>query len=227
MSLEDENQLLAALPPGPRARIEEAGQVVSLTPRQFRISSSYMYFPLEGLGSIVARTLDGQDLESLLVGPEGVFGTMSPSTQSAGLIAAVHIPGRALRVAASVVQEVKSSDPRATDVLQRYEEARFAIAAITGACSQHHSAVERVARWLAEAYARTRSRQLPVTQETVAAMLGLRRPTVSVAESVLRSAGALTITRGGVTIEDFDTLLTESCGCYQLVAGLLQLSGLE
>ena len=60
---------------------------------------------------------------------------------------------------------------------------------------------------------RLRSDLLPFTQETLAEMLGVQRPTVSLVARTLQTAGLIRSRRGSVEIADGPGLEEASCEC--------------
>jgi DNA-binding GntR family transcriptional regulator len=58
---------------------------------------------------------------------------------------------------------------------------------------------------------------LPITQDTLAAMLGVLRPTITIAARELEREGLITRGRGQITVVDRKGLIRASCECYQLV----------
>ena len=85
------------------------------------------------------------------------------------------------------------------------------------ACNARHNLPERLARWLLMVRDRTDSDNLPMTQEFLSVMLGVRRSGVSVAASTLQAAGLVRILRGHVLILDHDGLATAACDCYRII----------
>jgi CRP-like cAMP-binding protein len=85
------------------------------------------------------------------------------------------------------------------------------------ACNARHNLPERLARWLLMVRDRIDSADLPMTQEFLSVMLGVRRSGVSVAASTLQAGGLIRLSRGHVTILDHDGLTTAACDCYRLI----------
>ena len=85
------------------------------------------------------------------------------------------------------------------------------------ACNRIHTTEERAARWLLMTQDRVGADRFPLTQEFLARMLGVRRPTVSLTARVLQWAGLISYTRGQITILDRDRLLETACDCYRLI----------
>src|SRR5262245_686433 len=68
------------------------------------------------------------------------------------------------------------------------------------------------------AFKRLASDQLPLTQELIAQMLGVRRTTVTILAQALQGRGAIKYTRGRITILDRDKLMACACDCYTILA---------
>jgi len=61
-----------------------------------------------------------------------------------------------------------------------------------------------------------------LTQEFLAQMLGVRRPSVTAVAGILQKAGLLTYRRGNLTILDRKGLEAASCECYRAVSKELE-----
>jgi DNA-binding transcriptional regulator YhcF (GntR family) len=59
--------------------------------------------------------------------------------------------------------------------------------------------------------------ELPLTQEFMASMLGVRRSGVTQAAGILQTAQIIHYVRGKITILDREKLQEVSCECYQVV----------
>jgi CRP-like cAMP-binding protein len=88
---------------------------------------------------------------------------------------------------------------------------------VSGACNGAHSLKQRLARWLLMMRDRGDDDTLKITQDLLAEMLGVQRPTISNAARELEHAGFIERGRQQVTILDRQGLLGTSCECYQLV----------
>ena len=84
-------------------------------------------------------------------------------------------------------------------------------------CNRVHDADQRYARWLLEVRDRMDSDDLRITQEFVAQMLGVRRPTVSLAAAALQEKSIITLERGGIRIDNVDALQRVACECYRVL----------
>jgi DNA-binding transcriptional regulator YhcF (GntR family) len=61
------------------------------------------------------------------------------------------------------------------------------------------------------------SNSISLTQELLAQMLGIHRPSVSLAASVLQKAGVIRYARGTLTILNRSGLEQAACECYAVV----------
>lgn len=107
------------------------------------------------------------------------------------------------------------------ELLTHYAQALFGFVAQSTACNAVHSVEQRLARWLLMARDRMGSDEFPLTQESVAMMLGASRPTVTVVAAALQKAGLIKYRHGHVTIVDRDNLEAASCECYRAATNLL------
>ena len=85
------------------------------------------------------------------------------------------------------------------------------------ACNARHNLPERLARWLLMVRDRTDSDNLPMTQDFLSVMLGVRRSGVSVAASTLQAGGLIRVLRGQIMIQDHAGLAGAACDCYRMI----------
>jgi Crp-like helix-turn-helix domain len=91
------------------------------------------------------------------------------------------------------------------------------LVAQSAACNRMHPMVERCARWLLMTHDRVDAVVFPMTHQFLSEMLGVRRPSVSVAAEAIQDAGLITYHRGKVTVLDRPGLEAASCECYRLI----------
>jgi CRP-like cAMP-binding protein len=77
-----------------------------------------------------------------------------------------------------------------------------------------HPVEERLSRWLLMTLDRVGTPEFSLTQEFLAQMLGVRRPTVNIAGAQLQKAGLIRYTRGKITVIDRAGLESTTCECY-------------
>jgi CRP-like cAMP-binding protein len=104
-----------------------------------------------------------------------------------------------------------------SDLLRRYTQAVLNQVSQSAACNHLHSLGKRLARWLLMTQDRAGSGDLPLTQDFLAQMLGVRRSSVSEVASGLQQAGLIRYHRGRVTVVDRTELEAASCECYRVV----------
>ena len=86
----------------------------------------------------------------------------------------------------------------------------------TSACNRLHSVEQRFARWLLMSADRFQSNKLPLTQDYIATMLGVRRPGVSETASELQRSGLIGYKHGLIEIIDREGLEQAACECYSI-----------
>jgi CRP-like cAMP-binding protein len=175
-----------------------------------------VYFVEEGVVSLVTLLEDGE-IETGTVGNEGMIGVHGfLGAEKANERAICQIPGRALRMPLQALQREPADGPLCQRLL-RYINALMAMLAQTAACNRAHTLEQRMCRWLLMTLERVGREQFPLTQEFLAQMLGVRRPTVSLAGSALQRAGLIRYSRGRITIVDREGLEAMSCECHERI----------
>jgi CRP-like cAMP-binding protein len=115
---------------------------------------------------------------------------------------------------AEIVLSERRRGGQFAELLLRFANATMAMLDQSVACNRAHSLEERMCRWLLMTHDRVGTDSFPMTQEFLAQMLGVRRPTVNVAGTALQRAGLIRYIRGKITIVDRKGLEEDSCECY-------------
>ena len=102
-------------------------------------------------------------------------------------------------------------------VLLRYTQALVAQIGQAAACIRHHTLEQRLCVWILSGLDRMPANELTMTQEQIAAMLGVRREGVTEAAGNLQKAGVIHYGRGRITVLDRSKLEERSCECYAAV----------
>ena len=102
-------------------------------------------------------------------------------------------------------------------LLLLYTQAFMTQVAQSTACNRLHAAERRLARWLLICRDRLGRDDLPITHETIAHMLGVRRATVTEAAGNLQRRGMIRYRRGVVVILRRERLEAAACECYGIV----------
>lgn len=217
------NHILAALPSDDLSRFRPHLTRVSLVQKQVLFertaSIDHVFFIENGIISLVADTGDHDaGLEVGMIGPEGMagfavlFGTPSPAFYQA----VVQMPGTALRMRVSAFRTLLEEMPALHQRCMRYLQSLMIQISQTAACNGRHTLQARCARWLLTAHERAGSGGLPLTQELLSVMLGVRRAGISVAVGALREAGCVENHRGRIVVLDEEALERAACACYRL-----------
>ena len=154
-------------------------------------------------------TGDGQSVENVAIGYEGA----SIFQPSASLKLITQHPGEALRMPRTAYQK-HMGDAEFREVMMHYHERLLATACQSALCQAFHTAEERLAHWLLVMQDRARSEELPLTQDFLATMLGVQRPTVTIAARLLQASELINYRYGRVTIRDREGLRNAACECY-------------
>lgn len=221
-SLPPSNRLLAALRPELRERLAPHLELVHFNPRDVLAPADepvpYVLFIESGFCSLVASTREGQAVECAAVGLEGFVGTPAiVAGQGLPVDTVAQTSGTALRMTAEAFRRELEKDEEFREISRRYVHALLAQALQSAACNRLHSLEERCARWLLTAHDRVGQQSLSVTQEALAATLGVRRPSLTLVASVLQRAGLITYRRGEMKILDRRGLETTACECYGVI----------
>jgi CRP-like cAMP-binding protein len=216
------NRLLAALDPehialiAPHLTSIELEQGAMLHEQGERIER--VYFPHSGMISLVAVMQQGNAVETATIGREGAVGATSGlGPRHAFTRAVVQMPGTASQIATSKLQQAVRQSTAIRDIIVHYNEILLAQVQQSAACNALHEAEARFCRWLLQSRDRSDSDIVPITQEFLAQMLGVRRTTVTLVAQSLQDDGLLRYRRGRIEIVDRAGLEARACECYGIV----------
>ena len=217
-----ENRLLAALPPADYERLLSALQPVTWAlgevvyePGVFLDS---LYFPLDGIVSLLTLMADGATVETGMVGNDGPVGiALLLSGHATPHRAVVQVAGHAVRMPGQRAQEAFQRGGPFQRLLLRYTQALLTQIAQTAACNKLHPLDQRLCRWLLWVCERVKKDEVKLTQEFIAGMLGVWREGVTLAVHDLEAAGLIRCARGRITILNRQALEARACECYRVV----------
>lgn len=216
-------KIMLALEPKERERLLEATSPVSLDAKQILLGCGdridTVYFPDNAVVSLLTAMDDGTAVEVANIGNEGIVGLpVFLGIESLGPRESyqVEVPGQARAMDVSTFVKAAQREPLRR-LVERSIQAQFVQTAQRLACVALHSVPERCSRWLLLTHDRVGDRELPVTQEFLAQMLGVRRASVTVAAGGLQNAGLIRYSRGRVTILDRGGLEKAACECYGII----------
>jgi CRP-like cAMP-binding protein len=181
-------------------------------------SLDYIYFPDSGVISVVAVYANGDIIEMATIGREGCSGLQAVfGAKSSSVRLLVQVSGTAAKMPRPAFARAMESIPSFHDLMIRYVQAFLEQVLVSGACNGAHSLKQRLARWLLMMRDRSDADSLGITQDLLAEMLGVRRPSITRVVRELERAGLIEPSRRQVTILDRQGLRKASCECYQLV----------
>jgi CRP-like cAMP-binding protein len=215
------NRLLSLLPDGEYERLRP-----HLLPVVFDYKKSlyealrpieHVYFPVDGVASLVITTADGASAEVGTIGNEGLVGLpVCLGDRDAPSAVYVQVPGTALKMDARIFRSELDRSPALNLVMLRYAHTFFNQVAQSAACAHLHRLERRCCRWLLMTRDRMPSGDFLLTQEFLGMMLGVRRTSVTDVMGSLQRAGLVRYRRGHVTILDHDALQQRACECYDI-----------
>ena len=178
----------------------------------------HAYFPTTSIVSLHYVTESGASAETAGVGNEGVVGvSLFMGGESTSSSAVVQTAGQAWRLDRHTLKTEFSCGGALQHLLLRYTQALMTQMAQTAVCNRHHSVEQQLCRWLLLTLDRLPDRELVMTQELVASMLGVRRESVTDAAGHLQAQGYIRYRRGHISVLDRAGLASSVCECYGVV----------
>ncbi|MFC7515831.1 Crp/Fnr family transcriptional regulator [Herbaspirillum sp. GCM10030257] len=178
----------------------------------------YVYFPLSGCHSVLAVMQNGAAVEVGTIGNEGI----SPVDVLTGSAIATEttvcqIPGESLRMPTEKFKQAIEEKSELRRLVYRFLQAYLSQVSQSVACNRLHCTEERFARWILLSHDRVQGDELQLTQEYLADMLGVHRPSVTLVARRFQQAGLLDYHRGIIKIRDRAGLEKLACECYAIV----------
>ncbi|HEY3917699.1 MAG TPA: Crp/Fnr family transcriptional regulator [Stellaceae bacterium] len=217
------NLLLNSLRPQDRALLEPYCEVTAIQRGQVLYEPNEnivtTFFPIAGsMISLVLVMEDDRAIEVATIGHEGaVGGIVSAGHKPAFARMVVEITGTALCLDTDRLEDAKRRSASLRDLFSRYVDVLLAQTLQSVACNALHTIEERCSRWLLAMQDRVATRDLPLTQEFLAELLGVQRTTISAAAQALQRKGLIRYRRGQITIADRAGLEDAACECYAAV----------
>jgi CRP-like cAMP-binding protein len=220
------NRLLIALPPRNLRQILPELERIDCR-RQHVLTDADgplhdVLFPDSGVISVVTVYPDGSTIEMATIGREGstgfqaVFGARISSVRLL-----VQVPGTAARMSRIAFARAMETMPAFRNLMLAHVHAFLEQVMVSAGCNGAHSLKQRLARWLLMMRDRHDDDLLPITQDLLAQMLGVHRPTITNVARALERDGLIACDRGRITILDRTGLISASCECYQVVRARL------
>lgn len=175
----------------------------------------YVYFPETAVISIVTMLSDGRCVEAGIIGNEGMAGAFAAFGEDISpREATVQLGGAGWSLNVEDFRRMFEENKDFRCEVLRFVYGFVAQISQNAACICHHQVGQRLARWFLMCDDRAPSETLELTQEFIAQMLGVHRPTVSKNANELQKMGLIKYNRGTVKILDRTGLENLACECY-------------
>lgn len=182
---------------------------------RFGVVADDVVFLHSGMVALTMPVRDDLGAVVALVGRDSIIGAISAAALApATCDAQVYIEGKGLRMSAEAFRHVLDQNPAIRRRVARHASVMLAQVKQTALCHASHAVESRICRWLLEVQDRTGSNKVPLTQGTLAQMLGVRRTTVTLVAGRLEAAGVLYCRRGYLQIVNQAELERHSCDCH-------------
>jgi CRP-like cAMP-binding protein len=217
-----DNHLLAALSASELLHFAHHLEIVHLSLGQVLYSPGcklhHAYFPTSAIVSLLYDMENGSSSEIAGIGNEGILGAaLFMGGESMPNYAVVQSDGYAFKVDASVIKKEFNRNGELHHLLLKYTQAFITEISQTTVCNRYHSLDQQLCRWLLMTLDRLNGRELNITQELMAHLLGVRRESVTEAAGNLQRAGLIHYKRGHITVLNRKGLEERVCECYQVV----------
>src|ERR1700724_3422206 len=216
------NQLLAALGPESRSRIDPHLQPVTLKLGAIVCEAGgllkHAYFPQGAVLSLLTVLENGAAIETANIGREGAFGLFAAMYSRVSFNRClVQFEGGMVRCPIGFLQSEFEHSEHVRNLLVSYSETLLSQVQQTVACNALHSTEERMCRWLLMMHDRAEGEALTYTHEFLANILGANRKSVTLAALSLQTAGLISYHRGEIQVLDRPGLEKGSCECYAVL----------
>ncbi|MHC1943206.1 Crp/Fnr family transcriptional regulator [Bradyrhizobium sp. UFLA06-06] len=218
------NRLLAALPPADLDLLAPHLRKVSLERDAVLVRSGdlveQIYFPCTALIAFVMDMPNGQAVATTMIGNEGAVGILS-TLRSIGspMTAVVRVAGTTWQISPARFHAALAHSHALASAVQLHMRSLLVQFQHIAACNALHSVEARLARWLLQVHDQIGDDTLPLTQETLSELLGVRRTTVTHVVHKLRASGAIRSNRRSSIEVDRPRLETAACECYEIMRG--------
>src|SRR3954463_166882 len=217
-----QNLILAALPADDYGKLLPQLELVEMDLGHSLYESGaalqYVYFPVEGIVSLLYVTAGGNSAELAVVGCEGMIGvSLFMGGETTPNRAVVQSACRAYRLPVQTLKAAFAQGGAFQLILLKYTQALITQISQTAVCNLHHTVDQQLCRWLLLSLDRLPNNELKMTQELIANMLGVRRQGVTESAGKLEALEIIQYSRGKITVLDRARLEVMSCECYAVV----------
>lgn len=216
------NRILAALEDVDHSRLLNDFDLVPLHVGQVLFKAGekleHVYFPTSGIISRVFTTKDGSSAGLAMTGKDGFVGVpLVLGGVHSAYEAVVQSKGYAYRLNAEIFTWELEQSENLLPLCLSYVQALMTQIAQSVVCNRHHIADQQFCRWLLLSLDLLGGKQIDMTQEVIANMLGVRRECVTAAAGKLQAAGLINYSRGRIVVIDKPGIEQRACECYHVV----------
>ena len=187
----------------------QAGDVLAETHQRIE----KVYFPHSGIISCVVKLSGGDAIATGMIGSDGAFGASQALDDRVSLNhVMMQVAGVASVISSDRIREAAVKFPSFRVLLIKYGEFLFSQVQQTAACNAVHKVQARACSWLLRMHDLV-GVDLPLTQEFLAQMMGVRRTSVTEVAGDIQKAGMITYGRGQIHIVDLEQIRHSACEC--------------
>ena len=216
------NSILSRLPAATFAKLKPKLRRVQLKRHEIlqeaHRSIDHVYFIQRGMAVLFARTKRDGEVGVSIIGRQGLVGVpVVLGSRRCPHRCLMEVSGEALQIASEDLRQAMDESPPLRQQLMIYVQAMIVQHAQTVLCNARHQLEERLTRWLLLAHDRLEDDTIPLTQDLLSTMLGVRRAGVTTALERLERDGAVRKKRGAVEIIDRTLVEQRTCECYSVI----------
>jgi CRP-like cAMP-binding protein len=183
----------------------------------------HVYFPISGMISLLTVMKTGDQIETAVIGREGVAGA---SIGSFGPLSfgqsTVQIPGAAWRLKSDIFLQLFEASASFRSATNAFQSVILMQAQQSAACHALHTVEARLCRWLLQSRDVVDTDSVHLTQEFLSHMLGVQRTAVSLSATALQQRGLIEYSRGRIKILNRDGLRKCACECYDVIRAQIE-----
>lgn len=216
------NLLLASLPPKEYENFLAQSKLIEFSSGEVLgepgDETSNVCFPIDCFISLICKVDNQSCMEIGTVGPEGMLGlNIVLGSKTSLLRTVVETSGTALCMPSDQFLQIYEKSSALQQKLKNYTYIRLNQLCLTASCHRFHVLDARLSRWILTAQDGTRSSEINITHESLAARLGVRRAGITKAAGILQKKKLISYKMGRLKILDRKGLEAITCGCYQAI----------
>ncbi|MGI9034752.1 MAG: Crp/Fnr family transcriptional regulator [Pyrinomonadaceae bacterium] len=212
------NRIITALPLGDLVNLLKVAENVKLPAGQsiYRHGDNieFVYFPETAVFSQIRILEDGKTCETAMIGKEGFAGLPAIcESATAACWTEISVAGKALKINVENFRQKLSESEKLRAKIAEYENCYIEQISQRAACNCFHDLKERFCSWLLMLEERCEQNKFLFTQEAIARLLGVHRPSLSCVVKELKNEKIIDYARGWFVIPDRAKLQSLACAC--------------